>query len=259
MLLAAALVFAVWESLVPGLDLGTFDSPKKSIAGDSKITVLRIDPAKWQLTLATASMPGEGKTRTAKEWAARKGFTAAINPSMFKDDHSKSVSLMRTRAHVNNAKLTADKSILAFDSLDAKAAKPARLLDRDCDSFDALEKTWGGLVQSIRMVSCKRKNVWSQQPKIWSHAAIGEDGAGNILFVHARSPWSTHDFIDTLLALPIDLQRLQYSEGGPEATLYVKSGTREIELVGSYETGFNENDDNTRAWALPNVLGIVPR
>ena len=29
--------------------------------------------------------------------------------------------------------------------------------------------------------------------------------------------------------------------------------------VGSYETGFNENDDNNSAWLIPNVIGIVKR
>jgi hypothetical protein len=26
--------------------------------------------------------------------------------------------------------------------------------------------------------------------------------------------------------------------------------------VGSWETGFNENDDNANAWPLPNVIGV---
>jgi hypothetical protein len=48
-------------------------------------------------------------------------------------------------------------------------------------------------------------------------------------------------------------------EGGPEATLYVNAGGTELERFGSYETGFNENDDNDRAWALPNVIGVWRR
>ena len=33
----------------------------------------------------------------------------------------------------------------------------------------------------------------------------------------------------------------------------------ELELIGSYETGFLENDDNARAWPVPNVIGVVRR
>jgi hypothetical protein len=109
------------------------------------------------------------------------------------------------------------------------------------------------------MVTCKRRNTWAQQEKKWSAAAVGLDSDGRILFIHVRSPYSMHDLVDMLLALPINLRQLMYGEGGPEAQLFVQSGGREIELVGSYETGFNENDDNRAAWAVPNVLAVVRR
>jgi hypothetical protein len=47
-----------------------------------------------------------------------------------------------------------------------------------------------------------------------------------------------------------------YLEGGPEASLYVKDGDFEAMHIGSYETGFNENDDNHTFWALPNIIGV---
>ena len=113
------------------------------------------------------------------------------------------------------------------------------------------------------MVACNGANVWSRSDKRWSIACLAQDGLGKVLFLHARSPLSVHDFIDTVKALPLDVARAMYLEGGPEATLYVNAsggdGRVEIERFGSYETGFNENDDNAVAWPLPNVLGIVPR
>ena len=109
------------------------------------------------------------------------------------------------------------------------------------------------------MMSCQGHNVWSQQPRLWSIAALAQDEAGRILFLHARSPLSVHDFIAAVQALPLSLTRAMYLEGGPEATLYVNAGGVEIERFGSYETGFNENDDNSSAWPLPNVIGVLPR
>lgn len=51
-----------------------------------------------------------------------------------------------------------------------------------------------------------------------------------------------------------------YLEGDPEATPYVRGpGAAEIERFGSYETDFNENDDNATAWPLPNIIGVVAR
>lgn len=242
-----------WKSLAEGLELGVFDAAKKSALGDSKIHVLRIDCSRRAPMLLNASAAG-AKSRTAREWCEKAGAVAAINAAMFKPD-GKGTGRMKTSAHVNNAALSADKSLLVFDPI-AKSLPPVALLDRDCDSFEDADARWGTQVQSIRMVTCTGKNVWAQQPRSWSTAAIGTDTKGRLLFLHSRSPWSTHDFIELLLALPIDLSRAMYTEGGPEAQLYVKSGSVELERVGSYETGFNENDDNTAAWPIPNVVAI---
>ena len=54
----------------------------------------------------------------------------------------------------------------------------------------------------------------------------------------------------------IGLVALQHLEGGPEAQLYLNVGDTELEMVGSYETSFRENDGNARAWRIPNVLGV---
>jgi hypothetical protein len=166
--------------------------------------------------------------------------------------------MMRTRGHVNNPRLSKDNSILVFDPL-REDVPSVRLLDRECDELAASMAAYGTAVQSIRMVSCRGKNVWSQQPRRWSTAAIGVDTAGRVLFIHGRSPYSTHDLIDILLGLPIDLRRAMYVEGGPEAQLYVRAGGQEHEFVGSFETGFLESDSNGHAWPVPNVVGVARR
>jgi len=238
------------------LELGVFDGPPADV-GDGKIRVLRIDPARFELKLMNASAPGEGEARTAKAWAKRAGAVAAINASMFRDDGKTSVSFMRTRAHVNNPRWSKDRIALALEP--SAGAAPA-LLDRDCDDLDAADQRWGTLVQSIRMVTCKRAVAWKRQPnKRWSTAAIGVDERGRVLFIHARSPWPVHDLAARLLQLPIGLARAMYVEGGPEATLYVRAGAEEHEFLGSFETGFIETDFNVTAWSLPNVIVAIPR
>src|SRR5262245_30266655 len=247
-----------WRALEPGLDLGEFPSPQTSERGDSIVRVLRVDPKQFELRLMNASAPDQGRALTARAWCERGGLVAAINASMYQTDHRTSVSLMRTGSHVNNPRLSKDRSILAFDRLDA-SLKPVAIIDSDCNEFETMRDGYGTLVQSIRMISCRKKNVWTQQPRRWSTAAIGMDAQGRVLFVHVRSPYSTHDLIDILLALPLRIERALYAEGGPEAQLYVNSGGQEHEWVGSYESGFNEDDDNHRAWPVPNVVGIARR
>lgn len=247
-----------WVKLEPGLEFGIFPSPRASEVGDSLIRVLRIDPRRFESRLLNASASGHGSPLTAKEWSRHNNLVAAINASMYQTDHLTSVALMRTKTHTNNPRLSKDKAILAFDR-QSQNVPLVKIIDRQCEDLSVWSKNYGTLVQSIRMISCKNKNVWSQQPRKWSTAAIGTDSQGMVLFIHVRSPYSTHDLINILIEMPLKLLRAMYVEGGPEAQLYVRSGGKEYEFVGSYETGFNENDSNTHAWSIPNVVGIARR
>lgn len=249
---------AVWTELEPGLWLAELEAPRKSSLGDSTIRALRIDPERFELRLLNASAEAEGRPKTAKEWCEEHGLVAAINASMYQQDHRTSVSLMTTREHVNNARLSKDNAVLAFDRLDASVPR-VQILDRKLQDFEGLRSRYGTLVQSIRMVTLEGRNVWQQQPKRWSIATIGMDRQGRVLFLHSRSPYSVHDFIDLILELPIELKNAMYVEGGPEAQLFVASGEHTVELIGSFETGFYETDDNLVAWPVPNVVGVVRR
>ena len=245
-----------WRDLEAGLAFGEFPSPRPAPSGDSIVRVLRIDPRYFDLRLITASSLDAGHRETAKEWSRRAGLVAAINPSMYQKDYRRSVSLMRTRSHVNNRRVSKDRAVLAFDRLD-DSVPPVQIIDRDCQDFDELRQHYGSLVQSIRMISCDGRNVWKQGRKRWSTAAIGMDQKGRVLFIHVRSPYSTHDLIDILLELPLDIKNAMYTEGGPEAQLYFRSGNEEMQLAGSSGAGLRGNDDDVNAWPVPNILGIV--
>ena len=65
------------------------------------------------------------------------------------------------------------------------------------------------------------------------------------------------DFNALLLQLPLDIAGAMHVEGGPEASLSVHGGGINLDLMGSYETGFFESDDNHRQWPIPNVIGVV--
>jgi hypothetical protein len=246
---------AGWARLEPGLDLGAFRSSLPPIAGDGTIQALRIDPRRFTLRLLNASAPGQGGRLTAREWCRRERLVAAINAGMYQQDMLTAVSLMRTRTHVNNPRLTKDRAILAFDPLD-DALPRVQIIDRDCQDFTALARRYGSLVQGIRMVSCTRENVWARQPRAASAAAIGMDGEGRVLFLHARSHWSVHDLIAALLALPLDLRSAMYAEGGSEAQLYVAEG-HGLEFLGSHAPDAPQIGDEPAAEPIPNVIGVV--
>jgi hypothetical protein len=247
-----------WQELEPGLELGRFPSPRPAGAGDSVIRSLRIDPARFEFRLLSASAIEHGRPLTAKEWCREHDLVAAINPSMYQEDHRTSVSLMRTRSHTNNSHVSKDMTVLAFDPL-VPDVPPIKIIDRQCEDLETWREKYGTLVQSIRMIACDGQNVWRQRPRKWSTAAIGTDRIGRVLFIHVRSPYSTHDLIEILKTLPLDLSSAMYAEGGAQAQLYVKSGDQEYEFAGGFGTAFNENDANDGAWPIPNVVGIVRR
>jgi hypothetical protein len=247
-----------WQKLDKGLELGIFLSPERAQWGDSLIRVLRIDPRHYELKLLNASAVKNGRTLTAKQWCLKNGLVAAINASMYQTDYKTSVSLMHTKKHINNPRLSKDKTILAFDR-QTDTVPLVKIIDRQCDDFDQWKKKYGTLVQSIRMISCKNTNVWSPQPKKWSTAAIGTDMQSRVLFIHVGSAYSTHDLINILLKLPINVDRAMYCEGGPQAQLYIRSGNNKHEFVGSFDISLNENINNPAFWPIPNVIGISPR
>lgn len=247
-----------WRTLAAGLELGEFKSSVASAAGDSIITVLRADPDQWEIRLLMRSQPTVRRTYTARESCETYGLAAATNAGMFQGDFTTHVGFMRSPDHVNSAGVNHYKSAAAF-SPKQDSLPPFRMFDLDEIDLDDVKRRYGGVIQNLRLIKHPGENRWPQQEKRWSEAALGEDSSGRILFIFCRSPYSMHDLNDILLALPIDLVAAQHLEGGPEAQLYVKYGDVEWERCGSYETGFNEDDGNIRAWSIPNIIGIARR
>ena len=246
----------VWKNLEPGLDLGIFTAPIKSAFGDSLIRILRADTQFFALKLLNSSALKTPQKYSAKKWANKNSLVSAINASMYQRNQVSSVSYMKTGKHVNSTWVSQDKTLLAFDPTE-KNMPTVRIIDRECEDFSILRKQYSTLIQSIRMVSCKGENVWAPQNRMWSTAAVGTDHHERVLFIHVRSPYPTHELINMLLQLPIDLKRAMYVEGGADAQLYINTGKEEHEFIGSYSTGSREHDENTFSRPIPNVLGLL--
>lgn len=244
-----------WRELEPGLELGTF---RISAEAEPGLHVLRIDLEHFALRLLSASALPDRRPLTAQQWTRAHDLRAAINSSMYQQDHLTSVSLMRTQGHVNNPRVSRDMTVLAFDPRDP-SLPTVKLLDLECDDLDEWKPRYATLVQSIRMISCNGKNVWSPQSRSYSAAAIGLDVAGRVLFIHLREPLTPHALIEQLLSLPLEIDRLMYAEGGPEAQLFIAAGGESLEYVGGFHTPTEHGYGDDQAWPVPNVIGVVPR
>jgi hypothetical protein len=249
-----------WQSLAPGMDLGTFPASRPSSSGDSRITVLRIDPALWSLEFVGLSLDGESGARTARQWSKAHRLTAAINAGMYGTDHRTHVGYLRFREHVNNANINAYKSVAAFDPR-RDGLPQFRIFDLDSPgvSKETIFQDYASLVQNLRLIKRPGQNRWRRQEKMWSEAALGEDESGRILFIFCRSPYTMHDLNNELLRLGIGLVAAQHLEGGRQAQLYIDVGEVELEISGSHGTSSPENNDISVSWPIPNVLGVRPR
>jgi hypothetical protein len=251
---------AGWQTLAPGMALKEFVAGKASIIGDSRITVLRIDPGLWDLEFMGVSLTGESDGHTAREWCESHRLTAAINAGMFGPDGRAHIGYLRSGGHVNCGRVNGYQSVAAFGPRGADLPL-FRIFDLDAPrvTMQRILKDYAAAVQNMRLLKRPGINVWSRQEKEWSEAALGEDDAGRVLFIFCRSPYSMRDLSHELLASGIGLVAAQHLEGGPEAELYLHVGKVERELFGSYETYFWENDDNARPWPIPSVLGVRPK
>lgn len=247
-----------WKTLAPGLELGIYDVQSEVMTGDASITILRIDPSKYDLKLLSMSETGESHGMSVKDWCSKYHCVAGINAGMFAQDNFTHIGFMRSGNHVNSSKVTSYKSVAAFSPKE-KGIPRFRIFDLDKTEMSTIKKKYGCVVQNLRLLKRPGINCWSEQDKKWSEAALAEDKSGRVLFIFSRHPYSMHYFNRILLKLPIDIVCAQHLEGGPEAQMYINAGKTELEKVGSYETGFNEDVGNEKGWSIPNVIGVVKR
>jgi len=247
-----------WRSLAPGLDLGTFVAGRSTSAGDSQVTVLRIDPDLWDLEFAGVSQTGESAGRTARQWCQRNKLTAAINAGMFGTDLKTHLGYLRSRGRVNNGHVNAYQSVAAFDPIEGRQLPRFRIFDLDETgvTMAAILRDYTSAIQNLRLVKRPGSNRWNEEGRRWSEAALGEDTRGRVLFIFSPSPFTMHDLNRELLSMDIGLVAAQHLEGGPEAQLYLHIGDEELEIFGSYENSFRDSKDNATPWPIPNVLGI---
>jgi hypothetical protein len=247
---------AKWRVVVPGVEFGQFPAPLHQ-AGEMQ--VVRIDPAKVELILLSASAAGH-EPLTADQWTKKHHLLGVINAGMFEKDCATHSGYMKLGEALRPGTVKKDfSSVAAFLPMD-KTSPAFRIYDlEDADIFKDIAPHFTAVVQNLRLIKRPRENRWQQQPKKWSEAALGEDSSGHVLLLFSRQPASMHDFNEHVLQLPIDLVAAQHMEGGPEASLYLSKGDFVFAGMGGYETGFSENDSNYTFWALPNVIGIRER
>ncbi len=222
--------------------------------GVACLDVVHVDLARYRVRVLSAAR--DGSAHPAPAWRETFHLTAVINAGMFHDDGTP-VGRIVEDGHPLAPDNPKYPGVLAFDPR-SPGDPPALVTGRDCAGYDlpAIEHRYRSLIQAPRLLGCDGAALPWADPKRYSAAAIGLGRDGSLVLLHARSAVTMND-----LAVAIAHQGLAgalFLEGGPEASLLV-DGDPPLARIGSFETGFVENDGNQAFWWLPNVIGIAPR
>ena len=219
--------------------------------GPACLDLVRADLAHYRLRVLTAAR--DGGSHPAPVWRERFHLAATINAGMFHAEGGPVGMIVE-----DGVAIAADNKkyggFLAFDPRGADP--PAVLVGRDCPHFDLadLRKRYRAIVQAPRLLGCNGEAVPWQDRKQYSAAVIAIDRLGRVVLVHARAAVTMTELSRALAKL--ELAGALFLEGGPEASLVVQGSDGALSRVGSYETGFVENDANRAFWWLPNVIGL---
>lgn len=237
-----------WRALQSGVELATIDAGTMASTGDrGKLYVVRVTPSAAHLTVALAS-EAKSSPRTAAEWCKTGHLSVAINAGMFQNDGLSNVGYLRHGHHDNNPRWNDYRAVLAINK------DSVMWIDRDQPTGDLSGDDI--VIQNLRLITKTRKNVWAQSARRWSEAAIAIDSHDRLLLLFTRAAFTMHDFNELLLKLPLDVAGAMHVEGGPEASLSIHVKGLDLDLAGSYETGFMPDDSNLKQWPIPNVLGV---
>jgi len=215
------------------------------------LDVVRADLHQYRLRILTAARDGNG-SHPAPWWRDAFHLVAVTNAGMFHEEGDPVGLVVEDGVALGNDNKTFS-GYLAFDETGAT------ITGRDCPGFDlaALRKRYRNVVQSGRLLGCDGKALPWKDKKQYSSAAIGVDREGQVVFLHARDAITMTELAAAVAEL--DLQGALFLEGGPEASLVVRGPKGELARMGSYETGFVENDGNQSFWWLPNVIALEAR
>lgn len=247
-----------WTNLMDGLQLAELETPEKSVVGDSKISILKVDARKFDFEFLTASEHGR-QARTAPDWAQEFDQNIVINAGMYKYNKTQSnKGYMNNYKHLNNAvRNNYYNALLAMHPKDPKKP-PFEIIDTYQKDWEKIKNQYHSVCQGMRMINGEGEGMaFTKRPdQSCSMILAATDTEGNLYFIFTRSPYTHLNMISFLQRLPVNIRTTVYLEGGPETSFYVNTGDSVIAKYGSYVSNTCNNDDNDHFRKMPNVIAI---
>jgi uncharacterized protein YigE (DUF2233 family) len=225
---------------------------------DSLLTLVRIDPRRWDLRLLTAA--ADGGARTAPEWARAFDLVAVINAALYLPDQ-RSIGLMLDGERIHNPR--DNRRLAGFLAFHPRRSGQAavRIFGRDCPGFqlDEVRASYGTVIQNYRLLDCHGRPVPWKDEKQYAIAGVGIDTADWVVFIHCSTPMRVHELNLRLADSELELAAAVFVEGGRQASLVAAGDGGRVEEAGSAAAGGALAGFGGAFWPIPNVLGVVPR
>ncbi|MNJ85531.1 hypothetical protein D3C87_30060 [compost metagenome] len=247
-----------WRQIGKGVSFCETDAPLKSVIGDSRLTILKIDPKQAEFDLFTASAM-DSVSRSVKTWADTMNLNIVFNAGMY--DLGKplmSIGLLKNGSHHNQFAYKEGWNVMfALNPVDSLNVMDAVVYDMECTPYAQIENKYTSFAQGLRMLDCSGNPMnWKKRIQSCSMLVCAHDNENNLIIIFCRSPYTHNQMIGFMKQFPTPLHNAIYMEGGPETSLYVHIGDFCIQKVGSYVSGTYAKDTNESYWTLPNVIGI---
>ncbi len=248
----------LWKELSDGLFFYETLAPEKSIINDSKLTIIKIDPSKFNFNLYTATEYGK-ISRPADLWSEEFNLNVVVNAGMYTQTKNRiNKGYLKNFNHINNEKLSSYyNGMMALHPKDTLQL-PFVIYDLSCNSLDKFKSKYNSFCQGMRMIDCNGNSLaWDKKPgQSCSMVVISTDNDGMIYITFTNSPYTHQKMISFLINMPLNLRTTIYLEGGPEASLHISTPDTVISKWGTYVSGTWEKPDNDHFWEIPNIIGI---
>ncbi len=223
--------------------------------GNRIITLVRVDLSQYRLRILTEERHGE--RRSLPRWVRDHSLAGGINAGMFLPSGRSVGFMMQDGSVASNRRVSKYRGVVGFEA--RGSAAPLAIGGRGCGhGLDAFTRRYQNVLQAYRMVDCRGRAVPWPNRKRYSAAGFGVDDEGRAVFMHTRTPYRM-TVLNRMLADGHGIRGMIYMEGGPEASLVVNTEGHRVAEIGSYEDGFNENDDNDVFWQVPNIVAFEAR
>lgn len=254
----AVLNYSNWTTLTKGMEYREISAPVKSFIGDSKLSILRMDPALFRFDLFAASQ-FDSIPRKVTAWSDTFDLLVAFNSGMYSlEKPLQSRAYLKTGQHVNNGQLLEDFNLmLALGPKTKSNRSNIEVLDLTCSDWEQEQKNFSSFAQGLRMIDCNATPMnWQKNIQSCSMLLAAEDEKGWFYLVFTRSPYTHNQMIGFLKQMPGGLHDAIYLEGGPETSLLIDVNGHCIKKVGSWVSDTWESDANKHFWPLPNIIGV---